>query len=671
MPSSNAIHAVRGITNAKAQAKRLRRKPGRSHIAGQSKSHQELLGEDVDEQHAQVVQRRAMEVAVRGVFEEDENSQTYELVKAIEQDDMDWLEELLEQAVPVNPRLKHGEFHGQTALIWAVRCGNLPATEMLINAGADPFIPDEKYRDAWYYACFGRNISDGEHKSFMAALLERWPIDEKVMLMAAHSQHAAVKRTALDALPIDLLSRDSKNFCEWRFQHLRALDCQCETAQLTWPDGSKSRLQLTAFQKLVETESTDAVAHPAMMTALHWKWYNFGWICFLIDAVFYILTLVSVSGVAVVYSDPMPQTDAVRHWTYFMLISNALMLVQEVYQAYVVLRAERSLKSLYGRHLHAFISCSLAFACYGLMRAGGVLDAPDMSAEHADMSRATEVLAAATIFTWLRMLYFIQLFRDFGSFCIVLVEMMKRDVTKFAALMTGVAPGFMLAIHMLMVHSCAEEFQDGGPGARWLAYNHLLSNMLFMVLGVVSWDGPVYECMDTPPIIICIQLYLLFTAIVLLNLMIAMFSDTYERIQTQAAHQWALNLAKYIKRKEHLMDSLGFVPARKIHLDRTAAGWSFDLHAKHEHIVIPQLRGDGDERPEEYILEQLDIMWTDLRKRNEGLQAQLTALTSPDKPRTFRGSGNRGGVAWAAAKRKVVSSSVASARDGDEVQNLE
>lgn len=65
------------------------------------------------------------------------------------QDDMDWLEELLEQAVPVNPRLKHGEFHGQTALIWAVRCGNLPATEMLINAGADPFIPDEKYRDAW------------------------------------------------------------------------------------------------------------------------------------------------------------------------------------------------------------------------------------------------------------------------------------------------------------------------------------------------------------------------------------------------------------------------------------------------------------------------------------------------------------------------------------------
>lgn len=85
MPSSNAIHAVRGITNAKAQAKRLRRKPGRSHIAGQSKSHQELLGEDVDEQHAQVVQRRAMEVAVRGVFEEDENSQTYELVKAIEQ----------------------------------------------------------------------------------------------------------------------------------------------------------------------------------------------------------------------------------------------------------------------------------------------------------------------------------------------------------------------------------------------------------------------------------------------------------------------------------------------------------------------------------------------------------------------------------------------------------
>jgi sensor histidine kinase regulating citrate/malate metabolism len=50
--------------------------------------------------------------------------------------------------------------------------------------------------------------------------------------------------------------------------------------------------------------------------------------------------------------------------------------------------------------------------------------------------------------------------------------------------------------------------------------------------------------MDNVPIVTCLLLFLLMTAIVLLNLMIAMFSDTYERIQTQAVHQWALNFAQ-------------------------------------------------------------------------------------------------------------------------------
>jgi hypothetical protein len=96
---------------------------------------------------------------------------------------------------------------------------------------------------------------------------------------------------------------------------------------------------------------------------------------------------------------------------------------------------------------------------------------------------AEDVLAAAVIFTWTRMLYFIQKMRGFGSFCIILVEMIKRDVTKFALLLAGILPGFLLSIHMLMQSSCRDEFEDGSPGNRWLAYSTLVSNMLFMVLG--------------------------------------------------------------------------------------------------------------------------------------------------------------------------------------------
>ncbi len=62
---------------------------------------------------------------------------------------MDEVETILKGDVNVNGRVPDAEFPGQTPLVWAVRLGKFRCVELLLENGADPFIPDDKHRDAW------------------------------------------------------------------------------------------------------------------------------------------------------------------------------------------------------------------------------------------------------------------------------------------------------------------------------------------------------------------------------------------------------------------------------------------------------------------------------------------------------------------------------------------
>ena len=65
------------------------------------------------------------------------------------QDDVDGIEAAIAAGAPLNARLRDSEFPGQTPLVCAVRLAKTRCFTMLVQLGADPFIPDDKYRDAW------------------------------------------------------------------------------------------------------------------------------------------------------------------------------------------------------------------------------------------------------------------------------------------------------------------------------------------------------------------------------------------------------------------------------------------------------------------------------------------------------------------------------------------
>ena len=61
---------------------------------------------------------------------------------------------------------------GQNAVIKAARNNHRRCVQLLLEAGADPQVTDEKWRSAWYYACFGVNIKKGEHKDMVKLLTQ-------------------------------------------------------------------------------------------------------------------------------------------------------------------------------------------------------------------------------------------------------------------------------------------------------------------------------------------------------------------------------------------------------------------------------------------------------------------------------------------------------------------
>jgi len=298
----------------------------------------------------------------------------------------------------------------------------------------------------------------------------------------------------------------------------------------------------------------------------------------------------------------------------FNLVSNAVMVVQETHLAAVIVIDERGPGSLFGRPLHAFVSCTLVFVYFGLSRSG----------EHELLSG--DLLAMGIIFTWLRMLYFTRLSRMFGSFTIVLVEMLKRDVTRFIFLLAGILPGFLISLRLMINLSCNMDTMVSEAGLRWLDTWHLLGNMILMMFGVASWDGPLYECLDTPVMTVVVILFLLLTAIVLLNLMIAMFADTYERIQGQAVHQWAMNVAVYMRHKELYVKSLCCISNRYIHIGGGPDGWLYKTEGPYENFFIPKLRGDVDSRPEDEVIDMLDEMWKGIQSHQASVDDMLQTL---------------------------------------------
>ena len=99
-------------------------------------------------------------------------------------------------------------------------------------------------------------------------------MSSEIVLCTCYTRNEGVTWTVLDALRSEVTSKDSLGNCDLLFHDLHILDNP--QAVMTWPDGSTTDPDDTAYKILTDQGRIDCLVHPAMRGLLHWKSERFG-----------------------------------------------------------------------------------------------------------------------------------------------------------------------------------------------------------------------------------------------------------------------------------------------------------------------------------------------------------------------------------------------------------
>lgn len=150
---------------------------------------------------------------------------------------------------------------------------------------------------------------------------------------------------------------------------------------------------------------------------------------------------------------------------------------------------------------------------------------------------AQRFMAVAAPFMWIRMFFFCDLYRFFGVMIVVIKTMMKESII-FFFLLSVVIVGFLQAFMGL----------DQADGKRDLTY-FIITNMLKTLL-----SGPDFSSIERfayPYGSILYYIYNFLVILILLNILIALFSQAYSEIignaNNEYLHQYATRVLKYIR----------------------------------------------------------------------------------------------------------------------------
>uniref|UniRef100_A0A7S1IC78 Ion transport domain-containing protein n=1 Tax=Eutreptiella gymnastica TaxID=73025 RepID=A0A7S1IC78_9EUGL len=139
------------------------------------------------------------------------------------------------------------------------------------------------------------------------------------------------------------------------------------------------------------------------------------------------------------------------------------------------------------------------------------------------------VAAFAAFFGWFQVLFFLYGFRSTGPFIIMIKEMVSQDMRKFFMVYLTILWGFTLALYL-----CLSYQTDPGPKAFFQEFHSLL---LMSLIGNIDLDK-YFESSNPALAQILVLMYVIYVVILLLNLLIAMMSSTYNDIVCTADSEW-------------------------------------------------------------------------------------------------------------------------------------
>ncbi|VDM95657.1 unnamed protein product, partial [Thelazia callipaeda] len=161
-----------------------------------------------------------------------------------------------------------------------------------------------------------------------------------------------------------------------------------------------------------------------------------------------------------------------------------------------------------------------------------------------------QLFAFALLFAFVEFLDFLTVHHLFGPWAIIIRDLMY-DLTRFLVILLLFIAGFTL--HVTSIFQPAYEPADANDAQlmRLGSPEQTLEMLFFALFGLVEPDTmpPLHLVPDFGKILLKLifGIYLLVTLIVLINLLIAMMSDTYQRIQAQSDKEWKFGRAILIR----------------------------------------------------------------------------------------------------------------------------
>ncbi|XP_070555789.1 serine/threonine-protein phosphatase 6 regulatory ankyrin repeat subunit B-like isoform X2 [Ptychodera flava] len=158
---------------------------------------------------------------------------------------------------------------------------------------------------------------------------------------------------------------------------------------------------------------------------------------------------------------------------------------------------------------------------------------------------------------FVQFLEFLSFHHLFGPWAIIIRDLM-RDLLRFMVILSIFISGFTLQlaaiyqpVYPVRNDTLTEGDGDGSAGAKVQTPLETLELLFFSLFGLVEPDNlpPVHRnpYITLTLVKIVFGTYLIVTLIVLINLLIAMMSDTYQRIQAQSDTEWKFGRAQLIR----------------------------------------------------------------------------------------------------------------------------
>ncbi|XP_013382005.1 serine/threonine-protein phosphatase 6 regulatory ankyrin repeat subunit A-like [Lingula anatina] len=508
---------------------------------------------------------------------------------------------LLGQGADINVYDKNG----WTPLHFAAKAGYLKVVKLLIESGAAP-----KYesKEGKVPICYAAAMN---HTEVVSYLMKRdhntqHLMDDKkfvfdLMVCGKTNNNRSIQEfITLSPAPVDTAAKMSKNFAllaireKERSRDLLHAGAYCEKmatelmAIASGTNGASALLKSvdcrgTPFLDiLIENEQKEVVSHPTIQKYLSDVWKgNLKWNTWKVVMVFTLFLI--VPPVWVYFSLPLRnrynKVPLIKFMSYlvshFYLI--ILFIMTTVAPIYPIFQSGSLIPHWYEWLLLAWLSGLLVSeltnpgdrAGLGWIKvfviavsALGIVVhllafAFNEDERYVCLYVRNQFFALALLFCFVLLLDFLSFHHLFGPWAIIIRDLMK-DLIRFLVILLAFMLGFTLHLSAIyqpvyppQVTNSSIGQGNGGGGAKSLTPIDTFELLFFSLFGLIEPDTLPTIAQSPDWTINLVKsvfgAYMLVTLIVLINLLIAMMSDTYQRIQAQSDVEWKFGRAKLIR----------------------------------------------------------------------------------------------------------------------------